>query len=306
MMAMPKKVLVAYDGSPQSKTALGWAMLLGGGASAEMDVIKVFEAMDQRNNKLDHDFFAKVSQRYTELKEEDRQMLEDVLFYCKEAGKPRVRADLLTGNVASTLLDYARQREVDLIVTGTKGHGALAEMLVGSVTNSLVSLSKIPVLAVKERKAPGRLREIVVAFDGSPCAEAALQRALDIAGEARAEVSVVKVADPMNFMMVYQLPGADGGLPLGVQKKLDELEKGERAVLQKARDIGTRRGVAVKTKLLAGGNFADSLIREAEESQADMIVAGTLGHSRLGGLLLGSVTRNLISLAPMPVLVVKQ
>ena len=129
---------------------------------------------------------------------------------------------------------------------------------------------------------------------------------LDIAGEARAEVSVVKVADPMNFMMVYQLPGADGGLPLGVQKKLDELEKGERAVLQKARDIGTRRGVAVKTKLLAGGNFADSLIREAEESQADMIVAGTLGHSRLGGLLLGSVTRNLISLAPMPVLVVKQ
>lgn len=306
MMAMPKKFLVAYDGSSQSKTALGWAILLGGGASAEMDVVKVFEPMEQRHTKLDHDFFAKVPQWYTELKEEDRQMLEDVLFYCKESGKSRVRAELLTGHVASTLMDYARRRDIDLIVTGTKGHGALAEMLVGSVTNSLVSLSKVPVLAVKERKAPGLLRKILVAFDGSPCAEAALQRALDIAGEAMAEVLVVKVADPMNFMMLYQLPGGDGGLPVGFQNKLGELEQSEREVLQKARNIGTRRGWDVKTKLLAGGNFADNLIREAEESQADMIVAGTLGHSRLGGLLLGSVTRSLISLAPMPVLVVKQ
>ena len=37
-----------------------------------------------------------------------------------------------------------------MIVTGTKGHGALEEMLMGSVTRNLVSLSHIPVLVVKD------------------------------------------------------------------------------------------------------------------------------------------------------------
>lgn len=43
-----------------------------------------------------------------------------------------------------------RNFNIDLIVTGTKGHGALAELLMGSVTRNLISLAHVPVLVVKD------------------------------------------------------------------------------------------------------------------------------------------------------------
>ena len=49
----------------------------------------------------------------------------------------------------------------------------------------------------------------------------------------------------------------------------------------------------------------DELMSLAKENGMDMIVAGTKGHGVLEGLLMGSVTRNLVSLSPIPILVVK-
>ena len=58
--------------------------------------------------------------------------------------------DLLQGNIAATLLEYAKDKRVDIIVAGTKGHGVLGSLLMGSVTRNLVSLAHIPVLVVKD------------------------------------------------------------------------------------------------------------------------------------------------------------
>ena len=69
-----------------------------------------------------------------------------------DAGKRKgveVKTEMLRGNVAAAIIDYADKNGADLIVAGTKGHGALAELLMGSVTRNLVSLSHLPVLVVK-------------------------------------------------------------------------------------------------------------------------------------------------------------
>ena len=42
-MEKPKKILVAYDGSPHSKAALDWAIRLGKDVGAELELVKVFE-----------------------------------------------------------------------------------------------------------------------------------------------------------------------------------------------------------------------------------------------------------------------
>jgi nucleotide-binding universal stress UspA family protein len=52
------------------------------------------------------------------------------------------------------------------------------------------------------------------------------------------------------------------------------------------------------------GDVAPTIIDIAKEKQADAIVAGKRGTGRVAGLLLGSVSQKLVSLAPLPVTIV--
>ncbi|MEI6137516.1 MAG: universal stress protein, partial [Chloroflexota bacterium] len=50
---------------------------------------------------------------------------------------------------ALSIVEYARAREIDLIVMGTHGRGALAHVMVGSVADRVVRLAPCPVLTVR-------------------------------------------------------------------------------------------------------------------------------------------------------------
>ena len=304
-MANPNKILVAYDGSPHSKMALSWAILLGSDENAELDVIKVFEPLGETSTvKFDYNFRGQLAERYAELEKEDRQMLEEVKSSCQKQSISKVHVDVLKGHAASVLLDYARQSGSGMIVTGTKGHGVLNEMLVGSVTSSLVSLSQVPVLVVKDQSAPAKLQKILVAYDGSHFAKAALDQAVDISKRTGAKLLAVKVNDPLDFLSVYSW--TEFGSATRLKEQLETMDKSDRQLMDDAKSVGKLKGIAIDTEFLSGANIADVLIRHAKDTDTDMIVAGTLGHDLLGGLLLGSVTRNLVSLSKIPVLVVKQ
>ena len=302
-MANPKKILVAYDGSPHSKAALDWAMMLSVNNGAEVEVIKVFEPIAQ-SNLSNYVINTDLVEQYAEMEKADRQMMEDVKIFCKEACNAKVHVDVLEGNVASTLLDYARENGFELIVVGTKGHGMLVEMLLGSVTNSLVSLSKTPILVVNDQKAPAKLQKILVAYDGSDFAKAALDLAIDVARSAAAKLLAVKVTDPLDLMIVYDM--AESGAATKLASKLTEIEEAEKHLLAGAKSAAAAKGMEIDTELLSGGSIADLLIQSAKENKADMIVAGTLGHGPFGELLMGSVTRKLVSLSKIPVLVAKK
>lgn len=304
-MAKFKKILVPYDGSPHSKTALEWALLLAGMADAELHVIKVFEPLGQNGGvKFDYAFREQLAEHYAEIEQEDLKMLEAVKSYCQQRGCHRVQIKALKGHVASMILDYAGQNGMDLLVSGTKGYGVLREMLVGSVTSSVVSLSQIPVLVVKAHTAPGKLKKMLVAYDDSPFAKAALDTATDLALAAAAKISVVKVNDPRDFLLLSSW--SEAGSAMKLKAKLDELDAADQKLLDGAKAIAAKKGMSVATELLDGLNVADVILRRAEETDADIVVAGTLGHGVLGGLLVGSVTRNLVSLSKIPVLVVKK
>jgi nucleotide-binding universal stress UspA family protein len=293
-MANLKKILVAYDGSSHSKAALGWAMLLGNYNNAELDVIKVFEPHDPPPVA----FTTPRVEQYAAIEIEDRQMLKDVEDDCKRRCNLKVHVDLLLGYVASTLLDYAVQNEVDLIVAGTRGHGMIDGLLVGSVTNSLVSLSKVPVLVVKEQQAPTSLKNILVAYDGSESALAALNLAVDLGKNANAKLVALKVSDSMDS-------GTEAGAVLRLKATLDGVDEADRKLLVEARSAAAAKGMEIGTELLAGVDIADTILRYAADHNADMIVVGAVGHGFLGELMIGSVARKLISSSRIPVLTVK-
>lgn len=53
------------------------------------------------------------------------------------------------GEVAPTILEIIKSRQIDMLVMGGKGRSGLSDLLLGSVTTKLVSVSPVPVLVVK-------------------------------------------------------------------------------------------------------------------------------------------------------------
>ena len=145
-MSRLKKILVAYDGSPHSKEALNWAIDLSLLSGAQVVAVKVFEG-----NQL----YAAAETGGTsflsaleEMRREDQRLMDEVAAVGQNSGV-KVTGEILQGNVAGEILSYAKDNDFDLIIAGTKGHGVLEELLMGSVTRSLVSLAHVPVLVVK-------------------------------------------------------------------------------------------------------------------------------------------------------------
>ncbi len=146
-MSRLKKILVAYDGSPHSKQALNWAIDLSLLSGSQVVAVKVFET--SQLFAAAETGGARFMAMLDEIRREDQRLMDEVAAVGQARGV-KVKGEVLQGNIAREILDYAHKNNFDIIIAGTKGHGALEELLMGSVTRSLVSLAHIPVLVVKE------------------------------------------------------------------------------------------------------------------------------------------------------------
>ena len=59
------------------------------------------------------------------------------------------QVEVRVGEVAETIVRYAREQRCSLIAMGTRGQGSVANLLLGSVATKVIGLSDIPVLLVK-------------------------------------------------------------------------------------------------------------------------------------------------------------
>lgn len=87
-----------------------------------------------------------------DVEEEHRAYAEKLLAHAlAELGDSGVQADsmVLSGPPAESLAEVAQAADIDLVVAGSRGRGAVARMLLGSVTDRLVHISPKPVLVVR-------------------------------------------------------------------------------------------------------------------------------------------------------------
>jgi nucleotide-binding universal stress UspA family protein len=132
---------------------------------------------------------------------------------------------------------------------------------------------------------------LVLGYDASPSADAALQQTV-----ARARQSGAKVVVVFGF---YVTPwGGTGGGSIREAMQGVGSEALERAVA----DLEAA-GVEVSARLVEG-RPADALILVADEVGAETIVVGTVGENPISGAFLGSVVLRLVQRSTVPVLVV--
>ena len=138
------KILVATDGSDSAAEAVEFGIELGAEHKAELILTHVVPALDL----VPRSGFGVSSAFPHEPSIEERALLEDAAAVAEEHDV-RATTVLLTGNTVDEIVGYADSHNVDLIVVGSRGHGTIANALLGSVSRGILAESKRPVLVVR-------------------------------------------------------------------------------------------------------------------------------------------------------------
>ena len=133
------KILVPIDFSEHSEVALGFASKLARDSDAEIHLVHVSE----QPLPITEGFagYAPASDLAAE-----REHLHGV----KPEGSIQHRHELLIGDAAQVLVDYARDNAMDLIVMGTHGRTGFSRLLMGSVAEAVVRQAPCPVLTLRQ------------------------------------------------------------------------------------------------------------------------------------------------------------
>ncbi len=177
-----------------------------------------------------------------------------------------------TGTVVRCIVE--KTELMDLVVMGRGGeHGEWLDGLVGSTTEAVVRRARCPVLVTERDSAA--ITRFVAAYDGSAHAKSALQIAADIGETWRVPFEVLVV---------------------------DE-SRGE-ALLGEARSYLQAHDVEV-SYVIRDGDPSEEIVAYARDREADMIVMGAYGHTKVRELVVGSTTAYAINHASCPVLLTR-
>ena len=142
-MIQLQAVLVPTDFSQQSEKALKYGMAFADQFGSALHLLHVV----RRPTELG--FSGVRMENLTEelIKNADQEM-ETLHRHWEEYAFP-VRKEIRVGNPMLEIIGYAREKEIDLIVMGTHGHGVVAQALMGSVAEKIVRKAPCPVLTVR-------------------------------------------------------------------------------------------------------------------------------------------------------------
>ena len=206
---------------------------------------------------------------------------------CRNISDAEIGVALEDGPVPDALQAYARRNEVDLIVISSHGRGGIARLSLGSVTDSLIRHTTIPVLVVKppvsylNPEAGVPFRRIIVPLDGSSLAEQILPEVVALAKLDESQLTLLHVLAPRLFS---QKASDDQETPWW-----DEDIAEVKAYLFRTAGKLREHGCPTTIDVVVGENIAQEIADYARREKANLIAIATHGRGGISRALRGSV-----------------
>jgi nucleotide-binding universal stress UspA family protein len=287
------RILCPIDFSECSDSALWYAMKMAARYGASLHVLHVMPPLPPVASAVAADGRQLATRNLNSAIERWREPGVDVGAELVESASP-----------SEQIMQRAEALAVDLVVTGSHGRTGMRRMLLGSVVEQLLHHCRQPVLVVPaglDRSRPERtigVSRILCAIDFSAASVAALAYALSIAEEADATLTLLNVIElPPELINPPQPPD------FNIESARADTEAERLAKLRALIPEHASEYCTVETLVLEGG-ASRQILRVAEQQQTELIVLGVHGRNPLALAVFGSSSKDVITRAHCPVLVV--
>jgi nucleotide-binding universal stress UspA family protein len=292
-------VLLPLDGSPLAECVLPHAALAAKAFGARITLLQVLE---RNHGQRDHrpvdplDWEMKRSEAEIYLRSiEDRLRPLDVV----------IEPVVVEGNAAESVVSFAHENEVDLLIISSHGQNGFTGWNVSSTVQKIVLRVFTSVLIVPAYMAPVMKLDdlgydrIIVALDGSQRAEWVLSCVGQLAAVDDAAVELVHVLAPPE--MPRQAPPSQEDVELS-RRLLDRNRQEMESYLEHLR---SRLDHNVKAHLLTSKGVVTTLHQYVEEEEADLLVLNAHGYSETTRCPYGTIPTSFIFYGTSPLLIVQ-
>ena len=302
---MFKRVLLCADGSAGALDAAGTAAAIAQWCDSEVVALNVFHIpyADPANIGL----WAITTDKHVidRWASEQRQAVEPPIAALFHSLDLRCRFIQEAGHEAEVdaILRVAEREKADLIVLGSRGLRGVREALLGSVSSGVLHHSECPVLIARGENGPcgtAKFDNILLASDGSPCAQTAARVAVELAQKFGVTLTVLNAYEDLSGASI---PGDEDRLIDDVDARAygkQWLEYVAEPVRRFAKQAGVNCSFVQEV-----GRPDDTIVNFANQHEVDLIVLGSRGLGGYARLLIGSVSNRVVHHANCPVLVVR-
>lgn len=292
-------LLVPYDGSEPARAALSLALRLarGGAAISIVTIVDETAVMTQSAAAM---AVYDPTPLLDALDAQGRALLADAAARCRAA---TIEPTLTTTHdrPVAGILAVADAGAADLIVMGTHARTGVARTFLGSTTEGVLRLSRVPVLTVRSADtiADAPFAAALVAVDDSGPADAAVALAARLARTTGMSIIACHVIDGQR-LLDGAIGLAYGFAPANLSADL------RREAVAIVNGALTRAGLPADTPMeIVDGDPGLAILGAAKDRKATVIIAGTHGRRGLSRFALGSVAESIVRTSDIPVLVVR-
>ena len=272
------KILVPIDFSDRSKKALDvaekFAPIVGGKVTPFYSHLPISELDEPYALGMSTAMYQNFDDLESILKERVSELSKEVVDK-KYLNEPII----MMGNAAQSIIDISD--DFDYIIMSSHGRTGFSRFLLGSVSEKVLRLSKIPVMIVENESDVGEFKNILITTDFSDNASEAFPYAVKLAQKTGGTIDLLHVLSFDQF--------DDDEKDLSLRKIREDRLK--ILVKEHFQPISDRVNSKV---IITQGSPHEAIFEHVNENNYNLVVMATVGRTGINYLMMGSTTANVV------------